>query len=144
MKNNYTTINKAVVIFLLTSLMGIGISIAQNNPPIAEDDTINYTAPITTIFESVLIANDNDPDGDPLAWDTLINVTGNGTVNWLFQVPQFLPSIIIYNGIQILFFPALTRCYMWSVTMARHHCVIPLIFLLLFHMIRPHFHIIVF
>jgi len=83
MKNNYTTINKAVVIFLLTSLMGIGISIAQNNPPIAEDDTINYTAPITTIFESVLIANDNDPDGDPLAWDTLINVTGNGTVNWL-------------------------------------------------------------
>ncbi len=112
MENQYTRIMRKASLSFLGLIIGTNLCMAQNNPPIAVDDTINYSAPYTTIYESVLIANDHDPDGDPLAWDTVINVTGNGTVNWLSQsAPTFSIEYNLQGHPDSIFFGVDTLIY---------------------------------
>jgi hypothetical protein len=50
-----------------------------NNPPVAVDD--NVSTPMNTPFDIMVLANDSDPDGDPLAvWVSDDNGTAGGTI----------------------------------------------------------------
>ena len=71
-------------------IIGTNLSMAQNNPPVANNDTVIYSGSSIQISMSSLLANDIDPDGNSLSWDTVINLTGNGTTNWYTQnAPMF-------------------------------------------------------
>jgi hypothetical protein len=64
----------------------IGASQGANNPPVANPDSGFITAPNTvmTLPASALLANDSDPDGNPLALADVGNAT-NGTVSLNFE-----------------------------------------------------------
>ena len=90
MKDKYARITRKASLSFLGLIIGTNLSMAQNNPPVANNDTVIYSGSSIQISMSSLLANDIDPDGNSLSWDTVINLTGNGTTNWYTQnAPMF-------------------------------------------------------
>lgn len=63
-----------------------------NRPPVAVDDSFEFSGTVLEIPVSILLANDSDPDNDPIAFSALVSPTSNG-------------GTVVLNGDRLIYTP---------------------------------------
>lgn len=83
---------------VLTALVGIEVR-GLNDPPVAVDDAVATDGPVQVTLD--ILANDADPDGDPLA---VLDLGGSGGLSF----PGSAGGLFVYDPGAFLFFDPLT------------------------------------